>query len=217
MLEIRKITKKYKTGDFTQKALNGVSVNFRECEFVSILGPSGSGKTTLLNIIGGLDRYIDNYEEWLVKLEKDKTDPGNNRVPALTYFLVRENDNKIIGMINIRLVLNEKLRKSGGHIGYGIRPTERKKGYNKINLYLGLQVCQKYGLDKVLLDADLDNPASWRTMEALGGVRIREYCDSEMYDSTIVDYNIDVKKSLDTYKDIYEPYISKNARNKIFK
>ncbi len=57
MLEIRKITKKYKTGDFTQKALNGVSVNFRECEFVSILGPSGSGKTTLLNIIGGLDKY----------------------------------------------------------------------------------------------------------------------------------------------------------------
>ena len=57
MLEIKKITKKYKTGDFTQKALDDVSVNFRECEFVSVLGPSGSGKTTLLNIIGGLDRY----------------------------------------------------------------------------------------------------------------------------------------------------------------
>ena len=57
MLELRKITKRYKTGDFSQKALNGVSVNFRECEFVSILGPSGSGKTTLLNIIGGLDKY----------------------------------------------------------------------------------------------------------------------------------------------------------------
>ena len=57
MLEIKKITKKYKTGDFSQKALNSVSVNFRECEFVSVLGPSGSGKTTLLNIIGGLDKY----------------------------------------------------------------------------------------------------------------------------------------------------------------
>ena len=57
MLEIKKITKKYKTGDFTQKALDNVSVNFRECEFVSVLGPSGSGKTTLLNIIGGLDKY----------------------------------------------------------------------------------------------------------------------------------------------------------------
>ncbi len=57
MLGIKKITKVYKTGDFVQKALNGVSINFRENEFVSILGPSGSGKTTLLNIIGGLDRY----------------------------------------------------------------------------------------------------------------------------------------------------------------
>ena len=57
MLEIKKITKIYKTEGFTQKALNGVSVNFRECEFASILGPSGSGKTTLLNIIGGLDHY----------------------------------------------------------------------------------------------------------------------------------------------------------------
>ena len=57
MLEIKKITKVYKTGTFTQKALDNISINFRESEFVSILGPSGSGKTTLLNIIGGLDRY----------------------------------------------------------------------------------------------------------------------------------------------------------------
>ena len=51
MLELKKITKIYKTGTFTQKALNNVSINFRENEFVSILGPSGSGKTTLLKII----------------------------------------------------------------------------------------------------------------------------------------------------------------------
>ena len=57
MLEIKKITKVYNTGGFKQKALDGVSVNFRKCEFASILGPSGSGKTTMLNIIGGLDKY----------------------------------------------------------------------------------------------------------------------------------------------------------------
>ncbi len=57
MLQIKGISKTYKTGDMVQKALNNVSLNLRDNEFVAILGPSGSGKTTLLNIIGGLDRY----------------------------------------------------------------------------------------------------------------------------------------------------------------
>lgn len=57
MLQIQQIYKQYKTGNLVQKALDGVSLNLRENEFVAILGPSGSGKTTLLNIIGGLDRY----------------------------------------------------------------------------------------------------------------------------------------------------------------
>ena len=57
MLQIKNISKQYKTGDLVQNALKNVSLNLRDNEFVSILGPSGSGKTTLLNIIGGLDRY----------------------------------------------------------------------------------------------------------------------------------------------------------------
>ncbi len=57
MLKVKNIKKVYKTGEFKQEALKGVSIDFREKEFVSILGASGSGKTTLLNIIGGLDRY----------------------------------------------------------------------------------------------------------------------------------------------------------------
>lgn len=57
MLELKKVTKVYKTESFSQKALDGVSLSFRANEFVSILGPSGSGKTTMLNIIGGLDDY----------------------------------------------------------------------------------------------------------------------------------------------------------------
>ncbi|MBO5019273.1 MAG: ABC transporter ATP-binding protein/permease [Clostridia bacterium] len=59
MLKLKNITKKYPIGDTTVEALRGVSLEFRENEFVSILGPSGCGKTTLLNIIGGLDRYTD--------------------------------------------------------------------------------------------------------------------------------------------------------------
>ena len=57
MLQLKKIHKEYRTGDLVQTALNQVSLNLRDNEFVAILGPSGSGKTTLLNIIGGLDRY----------------------------------------------------------------------------------------------------------------------------------------------------------------
>ena len=59
MLQLKNIKKTYVVGDTATRALDGVSIDFRECEFVSILGPSGCGKTTLLNIIGGLDRYSD--------------------------------------------------------------------------------------------------------------------------------------------------------------
>ena len=57
VLQIRDVSKQYKTGELVQKALDGVSLDLRDSEFVAVLGPSGSGKTTLLNIIGGLDRY----------------------------------------------------------------------------------------------------------------------------------------------------------------
>lgn len=94
----------------------------------------------ILMVLGGLYRYLDDYECWLKKLEEDYIrTPNEEKVPARTYFLVRENDKRIVDMINIRLALNEKLKKQGGHIGYSIRPTERRKGYNKINLYLGLK------------------------------------------------------------------------------
>lgn len=152
-----------------------------------------------INGVGGLNRYLDNYDGWLEKLEEDYTRvPSEEHVPAKTFFLIRESDNKIIGMINIRLALNEKLSKYGGHIGYGIRPSERGKGYNKINLYLGLKVCNDYGIDKVFMDADLDNPASWKTMEALGGKRINEYFNVDVQ-CMVVDYNIDVKRSLEEH------------------
>ncbi|MBQ6497635.1 MAG: GNAT family N-acetyltransferase [Bacilli bacterium] len=160
-----------------------------------------------INGTGGLDRYLDDYEGWLVKLEQDyRANQPEGRVPALTYFLVRESDNKIIGMINIRLVLNDYLRRHGGHIGYCIRPSEREKGYNKINLYLGLKVCQQHEVEEALLDADLDNPASWKTMESLGGIRVEEYID-EVDQTKSVRYIIPVDDSINRYKDIYESKI----------
>lgn len=107
-------------------------------------------------------------------------------------------------MINIRLALNERLKKYGGHIGYSIRPKERGKGYNKINLYLGLKICKEYGIKKVLMDADKENPASWKTMEALGGINIREYYDDENAHCIVKDYEIDVDDSIKNNSTIYE-------------
>lgn len=166
-----------------------------------------------INGTGGLQRYLDNYEGWLEKLEKDKNAiPNEERVPAKTYFLIRSNDNKIIGMSNIRLVLNEKLKKYGGHIGYCIRPTERGKGYNKINLYLALKVCQENGIEKVQMDADKDNPASWRTMEALDGIMIREFYDNENAKSILKAYEIQVNASIKHHEELYEAMLEKNEK-----
>ena len=162
-----------------------------------------------INGVGGLDRYVDDYEGWLEKLEQDYVRvPSEEKVPARTYFLVRNSDDRIVGMINIRLALNEKLRKYGGNIGYSIRPTERRKGYNKINLYLGLKICQEYGIKEVLLDCDKYNLGSAKTMQALGGVMIREYYNEE-YNEEIQDYIINVDRVINDNKDKYEGLITK--------
>ena len=122
-----------------------------------------------INGSGGLHRYVDNYDVWLEKLENDrKCIPNEERVPTETYFLVRESDNTIVGIINIRLTLNERLKKIVGHMGCSIRPTERQKGYNKVNLYLALLCCQEHGIDQVFMDCDKENLGLAKTMQALG-------------------------------------------------
>lgn len=74
MLKLTDIVKTYTAGDMTVKALKGLNVEFRKCEFVSILGPSGCGKTTLLNILGGLDRYTSGDLEICGRSTKNYTD-----------------------------------------------------------------------------------------------------------------------------------------------
>lgn len=160
--------------------------------------------------VGGLDRHLNNYEEWLDKLEDDRNRKANEeRVPAETFFFVRVNDNKVIGMINIRLALNEKLRKSGGHIGYSIRPTERRKGYNKINLYLALLECQKHGLKKVMLSCNKDNLGSAKTIQSFDAELEREFYDDEVYHCIEQAYWIDVDSAIKNKKNEFEKYIAK--------
>ena len=170
-----------------------------------------------MNGSGSMDRFLkeSTYEEWLIELENKTNQEYMNKrgwSPSLTYFLIRENDNRIIGMINLRYNLTEEiLAKGGSHIGYGIRPTERRKGYNKINLYLGLLEQQQLGASKVLLYCTVDNIGSNKTITDLGG--ILEKTEIDTWDNELTNYYwIDVNKSIYEYKDIYEEFISKNSK-----
>lgn len=149
---------------------------------------------------GGLHRYLNDYNGWLDKLKLDGVRPVTElMVPSLTFFLVRQSDNKIVGMSNIRLALNESFKALAGHIGYSIRPTERRKGYNKINLYLALKVCYEHAISEVILDCDKQNIGSAKTIQALGGILQKEFF-SEQENCWVQRYIINVKESLDKYK-----------------
>lgn len=163
-----------------------------------------------INGAGGLHKYLNNYPAWIDKLKEVRTQvPTDTALPAETFFLVRESDNLIVGMVNIRLAINENQKKHGGHIGYSIRPTERRKGYNKINLYLALIVCQSHNIHEALLDCESENKGSYKTIEALDGKLIKEYYDDEEDFCFVRNYIIDVDKSIEKYRHVYSPMIAK--------
>ena len=165
-----------------------------------------------INGTGSLDKIYDGYtfEEALERCLNMKNEwyaKSINRVPGKTFLLIRKDDNKIVGTINIRWNLSEKMLKFGGHIGYGIRPTERRKGYNKIQLYLVLLEAQKLNLDKVMIDCSVDNLGSDKTIKALGG--ILERCELDESDNTMTNvYWINVDESIKKYKDEYDSFIA---------
>ncbi len=169
------------------------------------------------NGVGDLDKFIENnrsYEEWLTEIENyrdQKYSEEINRVPATTYFTIRESDNKIVGMINFRHYLNDYLLRVGGHIGYGIRPTERRKGLAKIQLFLTILEAQKMGIDKVMLDCVDTNIGSKKTIESLGG----EFSEIvEEKEKTYLNYWINVDECIEKNRPIYENYIKEDRKVK---
>ncbi len=118
-------------------------------------------ESPIINGSAGLDRF-SSIEIWFEELKKrscEDTVP-EGLVPSSTYLGVREKDNYIVGMIDIRHYLNEYLTQAGGHIGYGVRKTERNKGYAKQMLKLALEKCKELKIKKVLITCDEDNIAS---------------------------------------------------------
>lgn len=119
-----------------------------------------------------LKNEVDDYDKYLEVTKKisEGIDLSDNMVQADTFFLVREESIKILGAINIRYVLNEYLFNYGGNIGYGIRPTERNKGYAAEMLKLALEICRGKEMDKVLITCDKSNIGSAKTIIRNGGI-----------------------------------------------
>ncbi len=107
-------------------------------------------------------------ERWLEGQIAHRTYRKPPYVTAHTYLLMK--DGEIVGGLDLRHHLSENLLKTGGHIGYGIRPKERGKGYAPCMLALGLEKAKERDIRRVLVTCDDDNPASAHTIEACGGV-----------------------------------------------
>lgn len=129
---------------------------------------------------GSLRHLADPYEfiQKCKDYERPETLPAD-KVIATQFLYVRELDNRLIGMLQVRHYFNEYLSKFGGHIGYSIRPSERRKGYAKAMLKSALPFCREINLENVLITCIEDNIGSEKTIIANGGV----------YESTVYEPN----------------------------
>ena len=125
---------------------------------------------------GGLD-HAGSYEEWLERVQTDLTRETEEYVPATT--LLAMLDGKIVGILQVRHKLNEGLFSTGGHIGYGVRPSERQKGYGTKMLALALVKCREMGIKKALVTCDKDNAGSAKVILYNGGVYENESAEED--------------------------------------
>jgi predicted acetyltransferase len=149
-----------------------------------------------------MDEYLSFYKEWLESkedmvpwvIQKDPSDfgamvqflkdneQGHNLpegwVPDSTFWLINQ-DNRILGAVNIRHQLTPLLLNSGGHIGYGIRPSERRKGFATKLLSLSLERANELGIKKALVVCDEDNTGSYKTIINNGGIPDSDFIEED--------------------------------------
>ena len=109
------------------------------------------------------------FDNYLNKLEIKEPSP-EGYVPDSVFFLLDEERNRLLGAVNIRHYLNDYLLKYGGHIGDGVRPSERRKGYATEMIRLALIECKKLGIDRVLITCNASNIGSKKSIIKNGGV-----------------------------------------------
>ncbi len=136
----------------------------------------------------GLRRFED-PKDWIkhVTAQKDPLTVLKGRAPAAQYLFVREEDRKIVGMIDVRYVFNAYLKKYGGHVGYSVAPSERRRGYATQMLGMVLPKFREMGIDRVLVTCLKGNEGSRKTIVNNGGV----------YESTV--YEPEEKAEVDRY------------------
>lgn len=127
---------------------------------------------------------LQNFEdmEAYIQICQDYEDPKTvpaHLVPATQFLFIQKCDNKLVGMLQVRHSFNDFLEKYAGHIGYSVRPDERRKGYARKMLKMALPFCREIGIDKVLISCIDGNIGSERTILANGGV----------YESTVYEPN----------------------------
>ena len=134
------------------------------------------------NIVPYAIRRLDyrNFEYYLENLEVKDTSGG--LVPDSTFFCLDEERNIFVGAVNIRHDLNEYLLRSGGHIGDGVRPSERRKGVATAMIALALEECRRLGMNRVRMGCDKDNVGSARSIQKNGGVLENEILDDGVWE-----------------------------------
>ncbi len=117
-------------------------------------------------------RRLESGRAWLDEVERfsrPETVP-EGKVVSTQFILVREADDRLLGMLQLRHYLNDYLAQYAGHIGYSVRPGERRKGYARRMLAMGLEEARALGLGRVMISCAVDNEGSRRTILANGGV-----------------------------------------------
>lgn len=130
-------------------------------------------------------RSSKSKEQWLahVRAYMDPATVPEGKVQATQFLSIRESDGRVVGMLQARHYFNEYLEKYAGHIGYSIRPDERRKGYGTEQLRLALTFCkEELELDRVLITCKSGNEGSRRTILSCGGV----------YENTLHEPNEDI-------------------------
>ena len=134
----------------------------------------------------GLHHY-ERYEDWMATVERSRNTPITEQTTrADSYLAFRAEDDRLVGTIQLRHTIPEPLRIAGGHIGYEVRPSERRKGYATAMLRETLKLAKQLGLTEVRIDCDKENAASRNTILACGGVFDKELiCTVGDYQETV--------------------------------